>query len=94
MSQNETANVQIRVRLNSPVSKIVFDAHTNEITAYLRSSPVRGEANRELIKTFRKKLNVDSLQVAIISGHHSHSKILRIVGLTKEDVVERIRKIE
>ncbi|MBT6023012.1 YggU family protein, partial [Candidatus Woesearchaeota archaeon] len=53
--------------------KLVQEA--DNFTMYVKSPPVDGKANAELIKFFRKKFGV---AVAIVRGKTSRRKILRI----------------
>jgi uncharacterized protein len=49
-----------------------------EYKAYLRSAPVDGRANEELIKLLAKELKVKKYQVEIIKGFRSKDKVVKI----------------
>lgn len=50
----------------------------NEITIGVKSRPVDGQANKEVIKKLAKHFGVPSANVAIRSGHRSRDKIVEI----------------
>jgi uncharacterized protein (TIGR00251 family) len=51
----------------------------SEITICVKSKPVDGQANKEIIKKLAKHFGVSSANVAIRSGHRSRDKIVEIV---------------
>jgi len=50
----------------------------NEITIGVKSKPVGGQANKEIIKKLAKHFGVSSANIAIRSGHKSRDKIVEI----------------
>lgn len=52
----------------------------------ISAPPVDGAANDEVIKFFAKRLGVSRSSVDIVSGHTSKSKLLRIYGITAEQL--------
>ena len=52
----------------------------------ISSPPVDGAANEELVKFFAKRVGVSRSDVEIASGHTSKSKLLRIYGVTAEQL--------
>ncbi|MDG7049595.1 MAG: DUF167 domain-containing protein [Nitrososphaerota archaeon] len=50
----------------------------NQITVGIKSKPVDGEANREIIKKLAKHFGVSSASITIKSGHKSSKKIIEI----------------
>ena len=63
--------LKIRIIPNSKKTELKDDK------LYLKSAPEKGKANRELIKFFKKKLN---MKVEIIQGKKSRDKTLKILG--------------
>lgn len=51
----------------------------NEYKVWLKASPVKGEANFELIKALADYFGVAKSRIAIISGKTGHQKIVEIV---------------
>lgn len=66
---------QVRVEFN----KDSIEVDGNEITIGVKSKPVDGQANKEIIKKLAKHFGVASANVAIRSGHRSRDKIIEIV---------------
>ena len=65
----------MRVEFN----KDFVDVNNNEITVGVRSKPIDGEANKEIIKKLSKHFGVSSANVRIRSGHKSKDKIVEII---------------
>ena len=63
--------IKIRVIPNSKKTELKDDK------LYLKSPPEKNKANKELIKFFKKKLN---MKVEIIQGKKSRDKTLKILG--------------
>lgn len=51
----------------------------NEISVSLRSAPVRGRANHELVKILSRYFKVEPSRVRIVSGQNSRKKIIEII---------------
>ena len=56
-----------------------IEVNGNEITIGVKSKPVDGKANKEIIKKLAKHFGVSSANIAIRSGHKSRDKIVEIV---------------
>ncbi len=54
--------------------------------------PVGGAANEALLRMLSDALGVPTSDLAIISGHHSRDKALRVVGLSATELKERLRE--
>jgi len=50
----------------------------NEITIGVKSKPIDGQANKEIIKKLARHFGVSSANIAIRSGHKSRDKIVEI----------------
>ncbi len=60
-------------------NKDSIEVKGNEITIGVKSKPVDGKANKEIIKKLAKHFGVSSANIAIRSGHKSRDKIVEIV---------------
>lgn len=71
------------------------DAITGELGDALKlsltSPPVEGRANEACIEFFAKLLKVPRSSVTIASGQTSRRKVIRVVGLSAQEVSTRIR---
>jgi uncharacterized protein len=56
----------------------------------LTTPPVDGRANEACIEFFAKLLKVPRSSVTIASGQTSRNKVIRVAGLTAEDVGKRL----
>src|SRR5579864_4114573 len=56
----------------------------------LTAPPLDGRANDACIEFFAKLLNVPRSSVTIASGHTSRNKVIRVLGLSAEELRKRI----
>jgi hypothetical protein len=59
--------------------KDFIEVNNDEISVGIKSTPQKGEANRELIKKLSKYFNVSQSQVKITSGEKSRKKLIQII---------------
>ena len=57
----------------------------------LTAPPVEGKANEACIEFFAKLLKVPPSSVTIASGQSSHRKVIRVAGLSAEEITKRLR---
>ena len=60
-------------------SKEFLEIKENQIRIGIKSKPVKGEANKELIKKIAKHFKISTNSVQIKSGHKSSEKIIEIL---------------
>ncbi len=60
-------------------SKEFLEIQENQICIGIKSKPVKGEANKEIIKKIAKHFGVSTARVHIKSGHKSRQKIVEII---------------
>ena len=60
-------------------SKEFLEIKDNQITIGIKSKPIKGEANKEIIKKLAKHFEVSTALVHIKSGHRSRQKIIEIL---------------
>jgi uncharacterized protein len=77
--------VQPRARKNAITGKL-GDALKVSLTA----PPIDGRANQACIEFFAKLLKVPRSSVTIASGQSSRTKVIRVAGLSAEEVRRRI----
>lgn len=70
-------NKQIKVKPNSKKQNIEESAD-GILTVHLKSPPVDGKANKELIELLAKKFNVPKSQIRIKTGLSSKTKLVEI----------------
>jgi uncharacterized protein (TIGR00251 family) len=73
--------VEVFVKPNAKSFKITVSA--DEIVVFCTEQPVKGKANKELVKEFSKFFHA---KVKLVSGATSKQKRLLITGVTKSEV--------
>lgn len=69
--------LQVKVKPNSKLQSMVKDQEGTYII-HLKSPPVDGKANQELIKVLAKQFNIPKSQVTIKSGLSSKNKLIEL----------------
>ena len=64
--------------VNVEFNKEFISIKENRITVGIKSKPIKGEANKEIIKKLAKHFRVSTSLVQIKSGHKSKQKIIQI----------------
>ena len=64
--------------VNVEFNKEFLNIKENQITIGIKSKPIKGEANKEIIKKLAKHFGVSTSLVQIKSGHKSKQKIIQI----------------
>ena len=90
--QDSDSGVTFAVKLHPRAKK---NAITGELGDALKISlttpPVEGRANDACIEFFAKLLKVPRSSVTIASGQTSRNKVIRVAGLSAEQVLGRLR---
>jgi hypothetical protein len=68
----------------------ITDELGDALKVSLTAPPLDGRANEACIAFFAKLLNVPRSSVTIASGHTSRNKVIRLVGLSAEELRKRI----
>lgn len=64
--------------VNVEFNKEFLNVKENQITIGIKSRPIKGEANKEIIKKIAKHFEISTSLVQIKSGHKSKQKIIQI----------------
>ena len=64
--------------VNVEFNKEFLNIKENQITIGIKSKPIKGEANKEIIKKLAKHFGVSMSLIQIKSGHKSKQKIIQI----------------
>ena len=73
---NTSYIIRLQVKTNSKTQKVSINDEI--LTIFLKSKPIQNKANKELISLIKKKLNISSDQIQIISGLRSRDKTINI----------------
>jgi uncharacterized protein (TIGR00251 family) len=79
--------------------KVSPNASRNEITGLsggvlqvkIAAAPEAGKANRELIAILSRTLKIKKSAISIIRGETSRHKAVSIEGMSREDIINKIR---
>ncbi len=89
---SESSILLIRVAPNKPKSRIVDISEDNIIRIEVKSQPIEGKANQELIRFLSKILNLNKNQVIIMRGANSRNKLVKIDSIEKGRTLEILKK--
>jgi uncharacterized protein (TIGR00251 family) len=83
--------VTLRIHLvpNAKIDKVVGE-HGGAIKIKVRAPAVEGKANSALISFLAKRLNLPARTIVLLRGQRSREKVIRIDGLSDEDVRRRL----
>jgi uncharacterized protein len=83
--------VSFAVKIHPRAKKSVITGELGEaLKVLLTAPPIDGRANDACIEFFAKLLNVPRSSVTIASGHTSRNKVIRVLGLSAEELRKRI----
>src|SRR2546428_6065654 len=85
--------VTISIRVQPRASRTAVVGWTGDILKIrLTAPPVEGAANAACLKFLADLLDLPQAQLEILRGARSRTKLLRITGLSKEEVHARLAK--
>lgn len=88
MERNRTT-IAIKVQPNASKNAIT-GFKDNTLCLKIAAPPVKGRANRELVSFLSRLLGVGRDSVTIQSGHTSRTKTIAVVGLDRQQILERL----
>ena len=81
--------VRVHVVPNAKVDSIVGE-HAGAIKIKLRAQAVEGKANAALIRFLAEQMKLPQHTIVLRRGHKSRDKLIRVDGLSLEDVRRRL----
>ena len=81
--------IVVHVVPNAKETRILMDIN-GSLVIRVHAPPIKGKANREIVKWLSKKLKKPSSQVRIIAGLTSNHKTLEIIGISESTFLEAI----
>ncbi len=81
--------LEITVAPKSSRSEVALDGG-GDVKVYLNSPPVDGKANGECLALLAKTLGVPKSKLAIERGEKGRRKLVRVKGLTREEIMARL----
>jgi uncharacterized protein (TIGR00251 family) len=81
--------IRVHVIPNAKIDKVAGE-HGDAIKIKLRAPAIEGKANTALRKFLAEKLSIPQRAIVLERGERSRDKLLRIDGLSGEDVRQRL----
>ena len=89
--QNSPSGATFAVKVHPRAKKNAITGEVGDtLKLALTAPPVDGKANEACIEFFAKLLNLPRSSVTIASGQTSRNKVIRVLGLTAQQVRNRI----
>jgi uncharacterized protein len=89
--QNSTDGVTFAVKVHPRAKKNAVTGEVGDaLKVALTAPPVDGKANAACIEFFAKLLNVPRSSVTIASGLSSRNKVIRVSGITAQQIRDRL----
>lgn len=83
------ATLHVHVVPNAKADQIAGE-HGDAIKIKLRAPALEGKANATLIAFLSERLGISTRHAALLKGHKSRDKVIRIDGVTQDQVRERL----
>jgi uncharacterized protein (TIGR00251 family) len=83
------ATIRVHVIPNAKIDKVVGE-HGDAIKVKLRAPAVEGKANAALRRFLAEKLSIPQRAIVLERGERSRDKVIRIDGLSEEEVRSRL----
>ena len=82
--------IKIKAKTNSKQNRIYQDGDMFRVD--INSPPVRGKANKAIIKLLSKTIGITKSRISIIRGHTSHTKIflIKTSEMTIQQVIDKL----
>jgi len=68
----------------------LFSEPDGTLTMHVAAPPMKGKANREIVKWLSKKLQTSSSNVQVIVGLHSTIKTIEVAGMTEAEIASAL----
>jgi uncharacterized protein len=81
--------LHVHVVPNAKIDKVVGE-QAGAIKIKLRAPALEGRANSALISFLADELNISKRAIVLERGQRSRHKVIRIIGLSEEDVRRRL----
>jgi uncharacterized protein (TIGR00251 family) len=82
--------IRVFVKPGSPQLKCPAGIEDGLVIVEVRSPPVGGKANRELLKALAKFFGVSSSNVSVVKGLKDRNKVVRILGVSVSSIKEKL----
>ncbi len=85
---------RINIKVSPGASRDAVDGWMGDVLKVrVKAAPERGKANAAVAGLLASTLGVAKSEVEVVSGHASPRKVVRVVGISKEEVGQRLPRI-
>jgi uncharacterized protein len=89
--REDDSGISFAVRIHPRAKKNAITSELDDaLKVSLTAPPIDGRANEACIEFFAKLLKVPQSSVTIASGQSSRNKVIRVVGISAQQVRERL----
>ena len=89
--QNSSSGATFAIKVHPRAKKNAITGEVGDaLKVALTAPPVDGKANGACVEFFAKLLKVPRSSITIASGQTSRNKVIRVAGLTSQQVRERL----
>lgn len=85
--------VRVIVRPNSKEKKFIAEVNPEAIHINLKGPAREGKANSELMKKLSKILKISTSEISLVAGHKSREKTLLVVGISVEELTNKLLNV-
>ena len=90
--QSSAAGVTFAIKVHPRAKKNAITGELGDaLKVALTAPPLDGRANEACIEFFAKVLNVPRASVSIAAGQSSRNKVIRVAGLSADEVLIRLQ---
>jgi uncharacterized protein len=86
-----SCRIAVKVTPNARADEIRGIAGDDVLQVRLKAPPVDGKANEALVRVVAERLGVPRALVSLDHGATARRKLLRIDGMSREDVIARLK---
>jgi uncharacterized protein len=86
---SRTAILRVRVVPNAKSDSVVGE-HGGAVKIKLRAPAVEGKANAALVRFLAEQMKLPRHAIVLQRGHNSRDKLIRVDGLSQEDMRRRL----
>jgi uncharacterized protein len=89
--QNSSSGATFAIRVHPRAKKNAITGEVGDaLKVALTAPPVDGKANEACVEFFAKLLKVPRSSITIASGQTSRNKVIRVAGLSAEEIKKRL----
>jgi uncharacterized protein len=89
LATESMTTIELRVKPRAKQNKIAV-VNAGHLDVWITSPPIDGRANEHVVELLSDELKIPKRMIQIIKGESGKNKVVRIEGLTKEEIIRRV----